>query len=222
MKIKPIAFSFVVSLAISFIFLLITFWIFYKYSWSVEAAKEALSTTGSYFGAIATLGAACIAAYLFNDWRVVKQYEIILNFVMLIKTSVRDFQSHMSSVRSSYILDIYTLKKPTLSFTSYQEIMLSINDRERLITSLLFDISRDANELYYLKYKKPSDPTVEQLYIMIVKWQNLGISQENYFSVYENRLSDNTLQTYYDYLINDLMVFVYDKLFTKYLDELIL
>lgn len=69
MKIKPIAFSFVVSLVIAFIFLFLTFWIFYKYSWSVEAAKDALSTTGSYFGAIATLGAACVAAYLFNDWR---------------------------------------------------------------------------------------------------------------------------------------------------------
>lgn len=62
-------FSFAVSLVISFLFLLITFWIFYSYSWSAEAAKDALSTTGSFYGAAATLGAAIIAAYLFNDWR---------------------------------------------------------------------------------------------------------------------------------------------------------
>lgn len=69
MKIKPFAFSFIISLSIAFIFLIATFWIFYKYSWNVEAAKDALGTTGSYFGAATTLGAAIIAAYLFNDWK---------------------------------------------------------------------------------------------------------------------------------------------------------
>jgi len=44
-----------------------TFLIF-AYS-SESALQDALSTTGSYFGAVATLGAAVIAAYLFNDWR---------------------------------------------------------------------------------------------------------------------------------------------------------
>ncbi|MCJ8162901.1 hypothetical protein [Acinetobacter zhairhuonensis] len=68
-NIRPIKFSFAVSLVISFAFLLITFWIFYKFSWDANAAKDALSTTGSYYGAAATLGAAIIAAYLFNDWR---------------------------------------------------------------------------------------------------------------------------------------------------------
>ena len=34
-----------------------------------NALKDALSTTGSYFGAVATLGAAVIAAHLFNDWK---------------------------------------------------------------------------------------------------------------------------------------------------------
>ncbi len=44
--------------------------IFYFYSWDSNAAKDALSTSGSYFGAAATLGAAVVAAYLFNDWRI--------------------------------------------------------------------------------------------------------------------------------------------------------
>lgn len=75
MKIKPFTFSFIVSLSIAFIFLIATFWIFYKYSWNPEAAKDALSTTGSYFGAAATLGAAIIAAYLFNDWGVIEDHK---------------------------------------------------------------------------------------------------------------------------------------------------
>ncbi|MFN7095152.1 MAG: hypothetical protein ACK4M7_07290 [Burkholderiales bacterium] len=66
-NLKPITFSFIVSLGIAFVFLMATFLIF-AYS-SESALQDALSTTGSYFGAVATLGAAVIAAYLFNDWR---------------------------------------------------------------------------------------------------------------------------------------------------------
>lgn len=69
---KPFAFSVIISLLITFIFLIITFWIFYKYSNDSNSAIDALDTTGSYFGAIATLSAAVVAAYLFNDWRVVQ------------------------------------------------------------------------------------------------------------------------------------------------------
>jgi hypothetical protein len=86
----PIKFSFFVSLIISFAFLLITFWIFYAYSWNADAAKDALSTTGSFFGAGATLGAAIIAAFLFNDWKdqhnkQVLAYEAKENFMLIHK-----------------------------------------------------------------------------------------------------------------------------------------
>lgn len=99
-KIKPITFSFIVSFGISFIFLLITFWIFYKYSWSVEAAKDALSTTGSYFGAIATLGAACIAAYLFNDWRAEKNFDLENHYLTNIILGLRDIHAELNEMQS--------------------------------------------------------------------------------------------------------------------------
>lgn len=68
-KITPVSFSFIISLIICFLFLLITLWIFYQYSWNAVAAKDALSTTGSYFSAVTTLVAAIIAAYLYTDWK---------------------------------------------------------------------------------------------------------------------------------------------------------
>lgn len=74
MKIKPIAFSFAVSIILSFVFLMAIFWIIYVYSGDLTAIKDALNTTGSYFGGIATLAAAIIAAYLFNDWRQERKY----------------------------------------------------------------------------------------------------------------------------------------------------
>lgn len=66
-RFKPITFSFIVSLSIAFTFLMVTFCIF-VYS-GPHTIKDALNTTGSYFGAAATLGASFIAAYLLNDWR---------------------------------------------------------------------------------------------------------------------------------------------------------
>lgn len=97
---KPIAFSFIVSFGIAFIFLLITFWIFYKYSWSAAAAEEALSTTGSYFGAIATLGAACIAAYLFNDWRTEKNFDLENHYLTNIILGLRDIHAELMEMQN--------------------------------------------------------------------------------------------------------------------------
>lgn len=68
-RIKPFAFSILVSLIISFIFLLIIFWIFYQYSTGNKPAESALNTTGSYFGGVTTLVAAIVAAYLYTDWK---------------------------------------------------------------------------------------------------------------------------------------------------------
>ncbi|MEN8392197.1 hypothetical protein ABFP25_13865 [Acinetobacter indicus] len=47
----------------------ILFWVLFLCLDSPSAAKEAINVLGSYFGGIATLWAAFIAAYLFNDWR---------------------------------------------------------------------------------------------------------------------------------------------------------
>lgn len=43
--------------------------ILYFYWGDQKAVQDSLSTTGSIFSAVATLGAAGVAAYLFNDWK---------------------------------------------------------------------------------------------------------------------------------------------------------
>lgn len=77
MKIKPIVFSISGAIIISLFFTLSLFWIFYEYSRSLNSAKDAINTLGGYFGGIATLWAAIIAAYLFNDWKDESQYKLI-------------------------------------------------------------------------------------------------------------------------------------------------
>lgn len=75
MKIRPTVFSFVGAIIISLFFTLSLFWIFYEYAGSLNSGKEAISTLGGYFGGIATLWAAIIAAYLFNDWRDIERFK---------------------------------------------------------------------------------------------------------------------------------------------------
>lgn len=68
-KLKPWTLSFIVSLIISILFLVIIFGIFYAYVNNSQPAKDALNTLGSFFGGMTTLAAALIASLLFNDWR---------------------------------------------------------------------------------------------------------------------------------------------------------
>lgn len=67
-KINPIALSVIGGIFI-FTVTYILFWVLFLCLDSPSATQAAMNTLGSYFGGIATLWAACVAAYLFNDWR---------------------------------------------------------------------------------------------------------------------------------------------------------
>lgn len=67
-KINPIALS-VIGGVFIFTITYILFWVLFVCLDSPSATQAAMNTLGSYFGGIATLWAACVAAYLFNDWR---------------------------------------------------------------------------------------------------------------------------------------------------------
>lgn len=67
-KINPLALSIIGGCFL----ILITyslFWVLYFHAGSPNAVSSALNTLGGYFGGIATLWAAIIATFLFNDWR---------------------------------------------------------------------------------------------------------------------------------------------------------
>ena len=62
------------------------------FNWGDKAAiSGALSTTGSFFGGFATLGAAIIAAHLFNDWRVQHNKEMEIQFISKVMESFNLF-----------------------------------------------------------------------------------------------------------------------------------
>ncbi|WP_180158867.1 hypothetical protein [Acinetobacter sp. YH01026] len=67
-KINPWALGLIGGVTI-FAITYILFWVFYFHTGTPEATSATLNTLGSYFGGIATLWAAFLAAYLYSDWR---------------------------------------------------------------------------------------------------------------------------------------------------------
>ena len=149
----PIKFSFFVSLIISFAFLLITFWIFYKYSWSAEAAKDALNTTGSYFGAAATLGAAVIAAYLFNDWRDSADYSTKKEQIVSVLGVMAQLRYQLINMQEAFL----TFKK-SKDFLIMNSSLLNYDDQDsnKKIFEIIPNIKFLRNSKIFLKYKGTS------------------------------------------------------------------
>lgn len=79
---------------IGIIVLLLIFSIFailYFYWGDLKAIQDSLSTTGSIFGAISTLGAAAVAAYLFNDWKEQQRHQNLLHFGLEVYSNFKLF-----------------------------------------------------------------------------------------------------------------------------------
>lgn len=219
-NLKPIAFSFIVSLGIAFVFLMATFYIL-AYS-GPNAMSDAFSTTGSYFGAVATLGAAVIAAYLFNDWRVVKQYEIKLDYVLTIKKQTQELIGFINSNRRNFVKYKFKIKNPNLTMPDFNVLLNEMHDIENEVVLRLNLIIIEMNELYFLKTKKPQDPIAVELEGKIKYFDKIGVDENNYHDVWEKRLTTLVFDEYFQYITDDLTSFVYDKIMTQYLDDLIL
>lgn len=187
-----------------------------------NAMSDAFSTTGSYFGAVATLGAAVIAAYLFNDWRVVKQYEIKLNYVLTIKKQTKELISFINSNRRKFVKCKFKIKSPNLTMQDFNVLLNEIHEIENEVVLRLNLISIEMNELYFLKTKKPQDPIAVELEGKIKYFDKIGINENNYHDVWEERLTSLVFDEYFQYITDDLTSFVYDKIMTRYLDDLIL
>lgn len=222
MKIKPIVFSISGAIIISLFFTLSLFWIFYEYSGSQNSTKDAISTLSGYFGGIATLWAAIIAAYLFNDWRVVKQYEVILNYVLIIKKQIQELITFINTNRKNFIKYKSRIKDPHLKLEEFRLLQLEIAELEGEIIARLNFICLEMNELYFLKTQKPQDPITTALIEKIKYFTEIGVNQKNYFDVWEERLTTTVLDEYFHYITDDLTGFVYDEVMTQYLDDLIL
>lgn len=207
-----------VILATTFSTILLFAFLFYLY----EDLKDALSDTASFFGGIATLVAAYIATQLFNDWRVVKQYEIKLDYVSTIKKQTKELISFITSNRRNFVKYKLKIKSPNLTMQDFNIFLNEIHEIESEIVLRLNLISLEMNELYFLKTQKPQDPMVDELAGKIKCFDKIGVNENNYHDVWEKRLTTLVFDDYFQYITDDLTSFVYDKIMTQYLDDLIL
>ncbi|MGE8607756.1 MAG: hypothetical protein ACN6OA_04090 [Acinetobacter baumannii] len=89
-----VVFSCSVAALILTILLFCILGILFFYWGDYAAVKDSLSTIGGIFGGITTIGAAVIAAYLFNDWKIQhnKSIEVQLSLLMIEKFEIFDEQ----------------------------------------------------------------------------------------------------------------------------------
>lgn len=165
---KPLTFSFAVSLSIASFFLLATFWIFYEYSGSDVSANDALNTTSSYFGAVATLGAAIIAAYLFNDWRDQHRANYISSVCKNISNAVTNIHQKIFEL-NSIILESERLRdnRPIALISQEQrdQIFKNIPYIENLCNEILYKVKALECEMIQLEViTNNSCKNIEQLY----------------------------------------------------------
>ncbi|QKQ69945.1 hypothetical protein [Acinetobacter sp. 10FS3-1] len=94
-----------------------------------DSFKDALSFAGGIFGGLATFGAAIIAAYLFNDWRISHNKNIDAQLCMKVMDSVYDCDLNLLRI-NSFLVDY--LSEPNK--ISYQrELNVNLNQLRDII-----------------------------------------------------------------------------------------
>lgn len=131
-KINPLALSIIGGCFL----ILITyslFWVLYFHAGSSNAVSAALNTLGGYFGGIATLWAAVVAACLFNDWKVQKKYELEKEYIEKFSSYIFEIYSLINSQSSQilYMFESYSNNKTftVLKLDNVDFVDVSIKDK---------------------------------------------------------------------------------------------
>ena len=152
--------TFAIVLALNIIFFVVVF-IWYGCSNIEDQLKETFTLTIGFFGGLATLGAAYIAANLFNDWRVQQRYIDKKQYSLDLKNS---FNAYSESL-AAYCSDLLSLRLQinqetiTANSNSYKLLLINYNNLYFLLdeSQLFFE-----NELESLKTMKEKTKEIEK------------------------------------------------------------
>lgn len=205
----------------------ITFFLFFCFTWIViyyqtptTSFKDAMGLSLTFLGSVTTVLTAIFAAYLFTDWRKVKQYEIILDYIMVIKKNVQDILTYINNNRVTILNFKNQLIRQSLTYEEFQSLSNRIFEFEINIVQKLNQLALEINELHYLKTKQPEHPACQELIKLIKGLDNYGLTPTNFNQVWSERLETDVLNIYFEYITNDLTSFVYDKIMVSFLDDL--
>ncbi|SSW84757.1 Uncharacterised protein [Klebsiella pneumoniae] len=166
------------------------FGILYFYWGNSKAIQDSLSTTGNIFGAIATLGAAGIAAYLFNDWREEHNHNfkssILLEYLNRLDILEEISNRYLSSLK--YHSKIYSSQYKAMfsSGTSPEVFIELIEYQHESFYEGEFNTWTNAN-----KFSLLDDLEFKEVYQNIIR--NLNMSFDLRFSI-NNLLRDNKFE----------------------------
>lgn len=150
MKNSAVVFSIFVAVIIALFLVFSIFGILYFYWGDATAVKDSLATIAGFFGGFATLGAAVIAAYLFNDWKEQERVTFIRNIAHETANLITQLMLSMQQYTPSNIDNFSKIKIlqthiiTNLSFLNKQikdDQMCIINKNFGIFTSNFFDIT---------------------------------------------------------------------------------
>ncbi|WP_412781696.1 hypothetical protein [Acinetobacter sp. SEK570] len=78
---------------------------------TMQALKDSLSTSSGIFGGLATLAAAIVAAYLFNDWKEQQKHQNSIHFGLEVYSNFKAFDQYFTKICNELIHLEYLLKE---------------------------------------------------------------------------------------------------------------
>lgn len=152
-KLIPNTFGLVLTLTI-ISFVVIYTWFGCSYSPERDQLKESLTLTATFFSAYATLGAAYIAANLFNDWRVQETYIRTKNLhdeavEVLLKTTKK-----LNSILGQIEINRQRTITETLTPEQEMEIGIAFSDHVKQVIIDVQELTHNIGVKFALDYSK--------------------------------------------------------------------
>lgn len=189
---RVIIFSLTVAVIIATFLFITIFAILYFYWGDETSIKDALSTTGAFFGGFATLGAAVVACYLFNDWREQHNKTILANEAKIIFKDISNsymlLADYLKTVRDNQNFNVtlnnYLLTKP----------LNEIIDSNK-------NISKDLKYFEDLASISSITPLIKKNIEQINQYKNFI---EKYYSNSQNRTYSKVFLTETEFFLNNI------------------
>lgn len=197
-KIKVIlidTFGWITSICIIFFFF--TLWL-YSYNDIESPLKEAWSLTISLLSALATLGAAIIAAKLFNDWREQEEYNQRSTQINKVIMNTEDFEKIINNIKLPLARYNGKIMEKLEFFNFLLESYSKIEDQSSNIFNNLNHLSEIGNkgfssEVLFISFQEEYQNLSNKLEVIILKISEIEPQKQE---LYELRDAMNDIKEF--------------------------
>ncbi|ENW33965.1 hypothetical protein [Acinetobacter baumannii] len=197
-KIKVIlidTFGWITSICIIFFFF--TLWL-YSYNDIESPLKEAWSLTISLLSALATLGAAIIAAKLFNDWREQEEYNQRSTQINKVIMNAEDFEKIINNIKLPLARYNGKIMEKLEFFNFLLESYSKIEDQSSNIFNNLNHLSEIGNkgfssEVLFISFQEEYQNLSNKLEVIILKISEIEPQKQE---LYELRDAMNDIKEF--------------------------